>query len=153
MPAFTVLIVSTDARQWRRPFRATDLGFWTYAEPFAYKGQCCFVVWHDNSLQLAAYPAHGLTAATAEGDGTFITGEFAYPAEGLQVHAAGKDGWVEAELLDTAKQPVAQCARHRVEHPDGTALLLPWKTAPGAACRVRFHLHDARVFALSAAAR
>lgn len=148
----TELILSHDARRWSRPFRQTDLGFWTYAEPFTHDKHYDFAVWRENSLQLAEYPLLGLTAAVAETRGVFLTPEFLYPGTGLEIHADTTNGWLEAELLDAAKQPVPDTAPCRMQAATAYSAAVPWKLKPGTPSRVRFHLDQARVFALSACA-
>ncbi len=146
------LTVSRDARTWQRPFRNTDLGFWSYADPFPYQGRLHFAIWKDGGMQTVAYAPNRLTAVVARESGAFTTPVFPWPENGLVLDADARGGRLEAQLLDAAGTAVADAAPVRFEDREGAALALPWAgVTPGTECRVRFHMRAARVYALTAA--
>ena len=142
------LMASEDGVHWQRPFRKTDIGFWSYADPFPYEGRLHFVIWKDGGMQTVAYAPDRLTAAVASNDGTFTTAPFVWPDGGLAIDADATGGWVEAVLLDAAGNAVAGRETVRFENIDGEALALAWRAPIPGEYRVRFQLHHARVFAL-----
>lgn len=143
------LMVSDDARTWRRPFRGTDLGFFSFAEPFMDGGRLCFASWKDGGLRLFKYRPNRLVGVVAEGDGEFVTPPIEGPLEGLTLDADARRGWIEVQLLDAAKTPVPGREPVRLEGVDDEALPLafPGEGALPTGYRLRLRLHDATVYA------
>jgi hypothetical protein len=149
----TELVVSPDARQWLRPFRKVDVACWSYADPFVFEGKHNFAIWKDGSMRRAEFPLFGLTAVVTDNEGEFVTPAFNTPGGKLQLHAAGSEGWIDVTILDAAKQPLKNTAPYRIERPDGNPVVLPWTVPQEVPCRLKLHLHQARVFAVSTANR
>jgi hypothetical protein len=151
------VIVSEDARHWRRPFRDVDVGFWSYADPFPYRGKLHFVTWKDSGMRTVCYQPNRMIAVVAEEEeGVFITRPFPLPATGLALDADTRNGWIEVELLGAAGQPVEGFARSRIQGIDGDQVEIPWDKSAlrvGQAHRLRVRLHHAKLFAITAAER
>lgn len=143
------LVTSEDAVHWQRPFRKTDLGFWSYADPFLHQGRLHFVIWKDGGMQTVSYAPNRVIAAVAEEEGTFTTAPFAWPKGGL-VLDANISGWLEAELLDADGATVRGVPVTRFDGVDGRELALSWGPPIDGTYRVRFRMHGARLFALTA---
>ena len=144
------LIVSDDAQTWRRPYRDVDLGFWSYAEPFAYKDKLTFAAHHERHVTIFQYRPEGLTRVIAENAGTFVTSEFTMPKSGITLNADVRGGAIELQLLDTARSPVAGYDPVRIEATEGTDLPLPWETGQlaGKPCRLRVALERASLYSI-----
>ncbi|NIA13787.1 MAG: hypothetical protein GWP08_06865 [Nitrospiraceae bacterium] len=148
------LVVSKDALTWERPFRDTDLGFWSYADPFRLNGDLHFAIHKDGGMETVWYRGHRMVAVVADGEGVFTSGAFAWPPTGLVLDADTREGWIEAELVDAAGAPLEGCRPVRVEGVDATGAPLAWENAPTAGqaqdkCRLRFHMHNAKLFAVA----
>lgn len=144
------LIVARDATHWERPFRKTDLGFWSYADPVLINGELLFPCGKDGALCAAAYLPNRLAAAVAGSEiGTFVTQPFPY-SRPLAIDADAAKGWIEAELLTASGQVLKGVQPVRMEGRAGTNLPLDFKAAPKSLreCRVRFTAKDARIFAV-----
>lgn len=142
------LIASADAIHWERPFRKTDVGFWSYADPFMQQGRLHFVIWKDGGMQTVSYAQHRLVAAVAAAEGSFTTLPFAMPETGLALDADAAAGRVTAELLDASGAPIPGVETAAIEGENGEALALPWSSVPPGEYRVRFRMQAAKVFAL-----
>lgn len=147
------LLVSADARHWERPHRETDLGFWSYADPFMQQGKLHFAIWKDGGMETVAYSPNRLVAVHAPQEGAFTTPAFSWPARGVALDADALHGRIDAELLTAEGRPEEKARPVRIEHVEGTHLALDWfggreAIGAGAPCRVRFRLRNARVFAL-----
>jgi hypothetical protein len=144
------LAVSKDGRAWQRPYRDTNLGFWTYADPFVLAGRLHFAVWKDTGIATLAYGEGRLVAAV--GPGSFRTLPFNRPNKGLALNADTSDGWLEVTPCDGAGEPVRGVKPQRLEKADGQAIPLPWKKEIlPAVCSLRIELGaKARVFGICA---
>jgi len=143
------LIVARDATQWERPFRKTDLGFWSYADPVRINGELTFVFGKDGGMSAAAYLPDRLVAAVARGEvGGFVTRPFPY-SRTLVLDADAAKGWIEAELLTASGEAVNGVRPVRIEGKEGTGLPLEFAAVPATLqqCRLRFKMKDARLFA------
>ncbi len=148
------LLVSNDARIWRRPFRDIDLGFWTYADPFADGEDLCFVAWKERAMVLHKYRLGRLLAVTATEDtGEFMTPTFPFPKEQLALDVDARHGSVEVLLLDTATIPHRRVGICSLENVEGSAVPL-WQGLDSSAfplteARLGFRLHNAKVYAVT----
>ena len=148
------LIVSDDARTWQRPFRDTDLGFWSYADPFTIGDKMHFVIWKDGGMNTISYRQSGLTAVVAEGEGSFVTTPFALPASGLTLNADARDGWIEVQLADESGAPL-DSVRARIGNENSTRLPISLseetvKKFAGKPCTLRITMDRAKLFAIAA---
>jgi hypothetical protein len=144
------LIVGRDATHWERPFRNTDLGFWSYADPVLINGELTFVFWKDGGMNAAAYSPNRLVAAVARSEiGGFMTKPFPYSKE-LSLDADAAKGWIEAELLTASGELVKGVSPIRLEGKEGTHLLLEFAAVQDKPmqCRIRFKMKNSRLFAL-----
>lgn len=144
------LMVSDDARTWRRPYRETDLGFWSYAEPFTYNQKLTFAAHHERHFTIFQYRPDGLTRVVADAEGTLVTPVFTMPDTGIVLNADARDGAIELRLLDAGKSPIAGHAPLRIEAADGTDLPLPWEIQQlaGKPCRLHITLNDASLYSI-----
>ncbi|MCX7427477.1 MAG: hypothetical protein NTW96_17845 [Planctomycetia bacterium] len=142
------LAVSEDGRAWQRPYRDTDLGFWSYADPFTIDGRMHFATWKDGAMVTVAYDRDRMVAVT--GPGTFRTRTFARPRGVIALDADASQGWIETTLCDGAGNPVSDADSHRIEGIEGKSIPLPWTAASlSEECSIRVRLGDgARVFAV-----
>jgi hypothetical protein len=140
------LMLSDDARTWRRPFRETDLGFFTFADPFVDTGRLCFASWKNNAITLFKYRPNRLIGATAEGEGTFTTPPLTFPRPALDADAS--KGWIEVEWLDTDGNPAPNTQPTRIEGKNDEAIALPQPPTQGKPYRLKLRLHAATVYAL-----
>lgn len=148
------LIVSDDARNWQRPYRDTDLGFWSYADPFTIGGKMHFVIWKDGGMNTITYRQNGLTAAVAEGEGSFVTAPFTLPATGLALNADAHEGWIEAQLADVSGAPL-DSVRARTGNENGVNIPLAFseetvKKFAGTTCTLQLTMKNAKLFAIAA---
>ena len=121
------LAVSEDGRRWQRSYRETDLGFWSYADPFVVGGRMHFATWKDGALVTFAYEQGGMVAVT--GQGSFRTRAFARPPRGIALNADASQGSIEATLCDAAGNPVRGTPSHRVHDIEDRCIPLPWAGA------------------------
>lgn len=154
----TELIVSSDALTWQRPYRQTDLGFWTYAEPYLENGMVRFVVGRDGRMELLEFDPARLVGVSATGDneGSFITPPFTVPGADLALDADTRNGQIDVELLDSAKKPMGGFYPCRVSGVDGRRILLEWEgfgssQLPAVEARLRFRIRNATLFAVTTA--
>jgi len=153
----TELIVSRDARDWARPYRETDLGFWTYADPFLADGKLQFAYFDDRAgaMKLAQYAPGALTAVVAgQQEGGFVTKPFTVPPADLAIHADARNGWIDVEILDSQKAALAGFGPCRVANAKGTELILEWEgfyssQLPLTQCRLRFRMQNAKLYAVT----
>lgn len=147
------LVVSEDTRTWERPFRNTDLTFWSYADPFELDGKTHFAIWKDGGMVTVTYAKNRMVAAVAGDDtGTFTTLPFERPESGgLTLNADTSDGWIEVTLLDGMGKPVSGAGIQRIEAVDSNAIPLNWNpTDLPADCALEVHMANARLFAVDA---
>ncbi|MCC6491369.1 MAG: hypothetical protein IT364_28020 [Candidatus Hydrogenedentes bacterium] len=145
------LVVSEDTRTWVRPFRDTDLGFWSYADPFMVSGKMHFAMWQDGAMVTVAYVPGRIVAAVAEGtEGSFKTKPFERPDAALALNADARNGWIEVSLLDGAGKPVDGAAPQRIEGTEGKRIPLAWplESLP-ADCVLSVRLSNAKVYAVA----
>ncbi len=118
------LIVSENGRTWQRPFRDTDLGFWSYADPFVHQGKMHFAVWKDDAMKTVAYGPGRLIGVTAEAEGSFKTRPVKGFGKALHLNLDARNGWAEVACVGaTAAQPPVVLGR--VENVDGEHVDLP----------------------------
>ena len=134
------LLVSDDAHTWRRPYRDTDLGFWSYAEPFDYEGMLTFAAHDNRNFTLFQYAPEGLTRVVAETQGSFVTPAFDMPEAGIALNADASQGAIEVRLLDADKKPLDGAEPVRIESQAGVALALPWDAQVHAGQPRRLHI-------------
>ncbi len=144
------LIFSRDGVHWARPYRDTDFGLWTYADPFELGGDLCMVGHHDGCLVLARTRRDRLASVGAAAWGSFRTPPFDLPSGGLRLNAGCRFGTIEVELIARGAT-VAECA---LVGADGVALPLRWSAGnlqevAGTQVELRFRLANARVYALT----
>ena len=147
------LIVSRDGVHWTRPFRDTDLGFWTYADPFQTGNRLHFVVWKDGGMSTVSYAPHRMTAVCAgEGEGTFVTGLLDAANPAFKIDADAKEGWIEVALLDDAAKPVNNVPPKRVANTDSENIPVdfPGNPRPGS-YRLAIRMCKAKLFAITPA--
>lgn len=151
------LIVSDDAVHWKRPFRGTDLGFWSYVKPFPYRGLLAIPAHKDGGLVLQLYHPNRFSAAIAGSTpGEFVTPLLVMTDVGLALDADAHDGWIEVSLLDKDGKPVEGAQVVRLEGVEGHSLPLDWGNIgldPHnlVECRLRLRLMNARIYAIAAA--
>ncbi len=142
------LIVSRDARQWERPFRRVDLGFFSYADPFLDADRLCFVYWKDNGIDMVRYRPQGLTAVVAEQEGGFTTAALPFDSPDLTLNADIRGGWLEADLLAGYGSVYSA---PRIENQDGCALPLRFsglKNGAAGPFRLRFRMQHAKLYSV-----
>lgn len=149
------LVLSDDGRTWRRPYRETDLGLWTYADPFILKDDLCFIWWKDGSLWLARYRRDGLVSCGTKAKGHFTTSVFIAPGENLCLNASAPAGVIAVGVLDRDGKVIPgfekdKCTFRKV---DGTTLTLCWEgtgteALAGKPIRLQFHLENAHIYAV-----
>ena len=146
------LIVSPDGVHWTRPFRNTDLGFWSYADPFMLGDRLHFVIWKDGGMNTVAYAPRRLTAVCAGvGEGTFTTGPISTAKPAFTLDADAKDGWIEITLLDNAGKPVNNAPPKRIENTNSENLPVdfPGNPNPGGPYRLAIRMSNAKLFAVN----
>lgn len=148
------LIVSDDARTWQRPYRDTDLGFWSYADPFTIGDKMHFVIWKDGGMNTITYRQNGLTAVVAEGEGSFVTAPFTLRASSIALNADVRVGSIEVQLADERGAPL-DSVRARIGNEDGTHIPLTLseetvKKFAGKPCTLRITLTKAKLFEVAA---
>ena len=148
------MIVSPDALEWLRPFRETNLRFWSYADPFLDRGMLCFAGYsysvHED--RLAYHGRHRLTGVTAGEDGSFVTPPFLLPEGGLAIDADTSDGWIEAELLNERGEALEGSPTARVTGTEGQRIPLEPENVPDDLnrCRIRFRMGHSTLYAVLA---
>jgi hypothetical protein len=159
----TELILSDDGKNWRRPFRGVDLGYWSYADAFHLNGKLCFAVGGKTGLALQQFRSQGLVSCgspTENGPGqplraTCVTHLFNIPSNGLRLNFDASHGVLEAELLDMHDRPIPgfTADQARFEGVDATGFALKWGNKDlsqlnNRLVRLRLFLQRARVYAL-----
>jgi hypothetical protein len=152
------LIVSDDARNWRRPFRDVALPFWTYAEPFTDSGRFCFVTgFQQGAIAMAAYRLLGLTAVVANGEGQLTTRAVDMPRRGLLLHVDVRNGSIDARAVRAGTTSEQEIAAVRAERSDtNTIALVPTHNARkdgDRIVRVLVRMKNAKLFAITAAGK
>jgi hypothetical protein len=150
------LMVSNDAVNWQRPFRETDLGFWSYADPFLLGDALHFVTWKDGGMVTVKYAPDRLTGVRAETEGAFTTCPFSLPRAGLRLDADTTNGWVVVQPVDPNDEPVRNMGPIRIEGRNAGNIPLQWRvnrlhSLVQRKVRLRILLHNAIVYGISAA--
>jgi hypothetical protein len=152
------LIVSADGVKWQRPFRGTDLGFWSYADPVLLQARLHFVVCKEGVMGTLSYPQGRLTAVCAGHEtGEFVTRSFRCSMRSIMLDVDAEKGWIEAQLLDEAGCPVQGTSMQRLENVEGTHLKMKFGGNSSSAedsskNHLRVRLYNAKLFALTAMA-
>ena len=148
----TELVLSKDGLAWQRPYRNTDLGVWTYADPFAYLDGLALVAHDERCLTLFPLRRDGFACVGTDGQGSFCTLPFIMPPSDLLLNADCRDGTVAVELQDEHGQmlPGFDADNCRFAAVDRSDLPLQWRNADtnriaGQTVRLRFVLDRARV--------
>lgn len=150
----TELIVSSDGRNWQRPFRQTNLGFWTMAEPFLDANRrLCFPAGEDGAMVLHKYDRMRLTGVSAKEQGSFITPVIDLSDVDLVMDADTREGWIEVDLLSVDGEPVPGFWPSRYEDTLDENIVLQWEnftssTLPMVQCRLRITLENATLYAI-----
>lgn len=150
----TELIVSSDGRQWRRPFRQTNLGFWTMAQPFLREDRhLCFPAAEGAAMVLHTFPLSRLSAVTAKKEGSFVTPVIELTEAGLVMDADARNGLIEVELLNADGDPASGLFPTAYEDMVGDSMALTWENfeaaeLPMTECRLRFTLNNATLYSI-----
>lgn len=150
------MLTSSDAVVWERPFRTTDLKFWTYADPFEDNGKLHFPAGEGGGMVLRVFDADrlfGVSPIDTEKEGVFTTRAFGMPARDLAVNLDARGGWADVELLDGAGAPLGGIGPCRIADIDSRSFRLTWEGLGSSAfqlqqSRLRFRLYKSRVFAI-----
>jgi hypothetical protein len=152
----TELVLSNDGLDWQRPYRGTDMGVWTYADPFAYEGGLGLVAHDERCLTLFPVRRDGFACCAADAQGSFCTRPFIMPPGELRLNADCRQGSVAVELLDENGVGIPGCeaAGCRLEAADGCDLPLRWRDSAtdhfaGQRVRLRFVLERAKVWSVT----
>jgi hypothetical protein len=153
----TELVLSKDGLVWQRPYRDTDLGVWTYANPFDYEGSLALVAHDERCLTLFPMRRDGFACVGTDGQGSFCTLPFVMPQDDLLLNADCRNGTVAVELLDEHGVGIKgfEADGCRFEATNDSELPLRWHNAPadrhaGQTVRLRFVLDRARVWSVTA---
>lgn len=150
----TELLVSDDARQWRRPFRETNLGFWTMSQPFAGANRSlCFPAFEGGAMVLHQYGHTRLTCVTAQDEGSFVTPAIDLSDVDLVMDADAREGSIEVELLNEDGAPAAGFYPSIYENLFEESIVLAWDNfeaaeVPMTRCRLRFTLNNATLYSI-----
>ena len=144
------LVVSADAVHWERPFRAMDVGFWSYADPVPLQDRLHFTIWKDGGMSTVSYAPHRMTAVCAGNEeGVFTTRPFHYTGGVIALDADTRNGWVQAELLAESGKQALNMTSERIENLDETYVPLVFqKTVKQGEYRLRFHMQRAKLYAV-----
>lgn len=147
------LVASRDGVQWTRPFRATDVGFWSYANPFPLQDRLHFAIWKDGAMATVSYAPHRVIAVCAgEEEGSFSTASIEAKQPVFKLDGDAQKGWIEVRLLDGSGQPVRGVEAKRMEAVDKEDIAVDFSGAAGEGpYRLGFRMRNAKVFAVSAA--
>ena len=142
--------------EWERPFRATDMGTWTYADPFGFEGNLCLVAYAEKGITLYQTRRDGLASCGSSGEGSFWTQPVSLSSEGLFLNADCTKGEISVEVLDEKGVVLEgfEAKRCRFSGEDSTGLPLRWGDQPlsrlhGRLVHLRFHLRNARAYSVS----
>jgi len=151
------LMVSDDARTWKRPFRDINIGFWCCVDPVSIDGHLVFFAYDEkNGMALQLYRPQGMTAVRAEQSGEFVTAPFTMPSEGISLNADAHAGVVELALLDADKKPLAGVDAVRLSEVDSPSIPVLWpngalEKVKDLPCRLRIRISNGSVYAINAA--
>lgn len=149
------LLVSDDAVVWQRPFRDTDLGFWSYADPFPLNDALHFAIWKDGGMVTVKYPHGRLTGVHADDEGVFTTRPFPMPRKGLLLDADTENGWLVAQPVDAGGEPIRNLHPIRIEGRNAADIPLHWRvnrlhSLVQRDTRLKILLHKATLYAVRA---
>ncbi len=149
------LVFSNDGRRWDRPYRYSDIGVWTYADPLEHMGRLCIVAHHEHSLSLFHTRPDGLASCGSEQEGSFWTRSFTMPNTPLVLNADCRGGLVAVAVLDAKGAVITgyEDAACTLENASEPGLPLAWhrnSTAQlaGRTVHLRFRLRHADVFSV-----
>jgi hypothetical protein len=148
------LIFSSDGRNWRRPFRKTNLGFWTMAEPFRDNNRrLCFAAGEGGGMIVHKYARTHLTGVSAKEEGSFVTPVIDLSEVDLVMDADARDGSIRVELLAVDGEPVPGFWPTAYEDTFDESIVLHWEnftssTLPMIQCRLRITLENATLYAI-----
>jgi hypothetical protein len=148
------LIFSSDGRKWHRPFRETNLGFWTMAEPFLDENRLlCFPTGEGGAMVLHRYTHMRLTGVAAKEEGSFVTPVIDLSEVNLVMDADARGGSIEVELLTADGDPASGFWPTRYEGAFEEGIVLQWEnftssTLPMTQCRLRITLENATLYAI-----
>ena len=143
----TEFVLSQDGLAWQRPYRDTDLGVWTYADPFESRRRPGTRGARRRCLTLFPMRRDGFACCGTEGQGSFCTLPFVMPADDLVLSADCRQGTVAVELQDENGVCIEgfEADGCRFADADGSDLPLRWPNSPtdchaGQTVRLRFVL-------------
>lgn len=126
------LVVSSDGTSWQRPYRNTDLGFFSYADPISWNGNLSFATQGlpgtsaEGDTLLKGWVTDRMVAAIGDG-GTLRTNPFYFPSNGIDINAnTWNGGWIDVTVCDTAGTPIVGWNTYRIQNDNGVNLQLPW---------------------------
>lgn len=94
------LAFSPDGLSWRRPYRSTDFGTWTYATPFDHEGRLCLVCYQKEGITLYRMRQDGFASCGSDSEGSFWTKPFEVGGSETFLNADCRDGEVSVAVLD-----------------------------------------------------
>ncbi|HQE82257.1 MAG TPA: hypothetical protein PLM14_04610 [Candidatus Hydrogenedentes bacterium] len=150
----TELIVSNDGRQWRRPFRQTNLGFWTMAEPFEdHNRNLCFPAHEGGGMVLYKYLHMRLSGVTAKEEGSLVTPVIELTEGDLVMDADARNGSIEVELLNEDGSAASGFYPTTYENVFEESIVLSWENfeaadVPMTNCRLRITLNNATLYSI-----
>ncbi|GMV99893.1 MAG: hypothetical protein AMXMBFR84_10320 [Candidatus Hydrogenedentota bacterium] len=143
------LVASRDGRHWERPYRGTDLKFWSYADPFTLDGKTHFAIWDANlGMRTVWYEEDRMVGIHADGAGSFVTKPFVATGA-IRLNANAKNGSLSIEVLDELAEPLTLYAPMRFDGQDGTSLPVVWPSPlPEKPIRLRITLADSTYYGI-----
>lgn len=148
------LVVSPDALHWERPFRKTDIGFWTFCDPFLMDNQLHFPIWKDGSMDTVVYAPHRLIAVCAGNtEGSLVSPPFLFRGGKMLVNADTRNGWIELELYAATANSTGPIATRRIENIDDTAVQVTFTSPtrnpiPRGQYTLHFRMQHAKLYAV-----
>jgi hypothetical protein len=119
------LVTSADGITWERPFRDTETGLFSYADPINYAGRFSFVAQYQRNMVLRGWVAGRMVAAQGDG-GTLRTKAFYFPPNGIDVNAdTSNGGWIDVTACDQDGNSIVGWSPVRIQNDNGTKLPLP----------------------------
>ncbi len=151
----TEFLLSDDGIAWRRPFRDTELGFWTYADPFPVGGDLCFAAYHKAGIALHRFRRDGLVSCGTDTEGSLTTHPFSAPETPVLLNFDALHGEVAVEAINERGRTIRGFSRDRCRFVgvEGTETPLRWdgndlSKLNGKTIRLRFYLKLAQIYSL-----